>query len=121
MKLGDHMTRLVIRDIFDHPNISIRSSITLLRESLEQLDSLRPSIELDFSDMNFISRSFAHELLELINALQLTTSVDITNTVQEIEQMLSTVSQSMSDTFPKDRQSLLPDFSEHVCNRNFFE
>ena len=73
------------------PVIHSRDAIELVREAIQKTDA--KSVVLDFSKVDFISRSAAHELLVLKENLKQTKHIDITfaNTNKDINEMLRIV------------------------------
>lgn len=69
--------------------ISSRDVLALLKDRL--LKSKSDHIELDFSDVEFISRSAAHELLLLKESISSVKEINFANMNREVEVMLNTV------------------------------
>ena len=82
--------RIKVADILA-PILSSRDITDTLRETISQKTSLT-LVELDFSDVKFISRSAAHQLLVIKEELRLNErDIAFTNTNDEVTEMLRIV------------------------------
>jgi len=77
------MKTLYLKNIFNSPILRSRSAAQLLFRKIQALPSTEKII-LDFEDIDFVSRSFANELLV---SLRNRANVSIVNTNSNIEEM----------------------------------
>lgn len=75
-------------------NIATRQAIDLVKREVFALPNLKNfTIELDFADVDFISRSFADELINLRKQVKnKNTTIEFINTNNEVDNMLKIVS-----------------------------
>ena len=86
--------------------IHSRDAVKLVQDAIEKTDVM--SVSLDFANVEFISRSAAHELLVLKENLKQTKNRDIvfTNTNKDVNDMLRVVAANRA--VPKHRMISLP-------------
>jgi len=78
-------------------NIATRQSAELIRSEIFRIAPLKENIEIDFSNVDFISRSFADEILHLKDEVKKRDiAIQFSNTNNEVENMLKIVTSQVS-------------------------
>ncbi len=119
------MKKLNIRTLFAASSLSTRSSAELIQKKIEEIlasHAENPSkIVLDFEGMQFISRSFAHELLQLQDSYrQRKKVISLSNLSEDLESMIALVQRSKENNYPKERSDLFPASFSFEKNQDFF-
>ena len=71
------------------PIISSRDVLGMLKSAILKADA--KSVDLNFKDVKFISRSAAHELLTIKDSVTKRVKIDFINTSDDVKEMLRTV------------------------------
>lgn len=112
--------RVSIRDFLASDSVALRASGDALFEYLSVLAKESKSIELDFSDIRFISRSFTHSMLEAIKDVSKVVSVDLSNTSSDVQQMIDLVRETKPLSYAeRQRKHLMPADFELAQDKDF--
>jgi len=95
------------------PIISSRDVVTILEKTIEKTNI--KLVDLDFSDVKFISRSAAHALLLMRERLQAKKDISFINTNEDVANMLRVV--AANRIIPKKQK---PEFNPKRININSF-
>lgn len=101
-----------LRDIFG-PTLSTRQAVKVI---VDRIPADAKEVVIDFSEISFISRSFAHEFLRLQenSAVPMKTA----NVCGEVEQIIALVSKSREQNKPHDHDDEITDTSVSLSDHS---
>jgi hypothetical protein len=112
--------RISIKDILSSETVGLRATSDAVMDALRALrQNYAQHVELDFSEIQFVSRSFAHALITDLDAVAQDFNVAFANMADEVAKMLQLVRSQKQSDWPKYRADLLPDNLDSA--KSFFD
>ena len=113
--------RVSVREFLSSDAAALRGSADALFEHLNEHAKGTESIDLDFSEIRFISRSFAHSMEEALNELGKIVKVKLSNISDEVQQMINVVQQTKPIPYSaRERSNLVPTDFDMTQEKDFF-
>ncbi len=112
---------IYLKNLLNSSQVALRTTTDLiLQEILSQSDS-KKQIIIDFTDINFISRSFTHQFITAIESLKTTYQISLKNMLPEVASMVLAIQeQKINQDFTKSRKNLFPNNFDSQNPVSFF-
>ena len=115
-------TRISVKECLNSDSASLRAMSELIFDRIQTLPTNGAMFDLDFSEMQFVSRSFAHNLVSWVEEMESKYDIAFTNLSDEISQMIQLVRSSSKDRPASNhRKDIAPSDEDARSERDFLE
>lgn len=113
--------KINLKALLASETIGLRATSDVILDAIRALPPTTHNVALDFSDIKFVSRTFAHGLVSVMDSLRASFNVEFANMTEEVDHMFRIIQdQQLSQSWKKNRADLLPTDTDFPAHRSFF-